>query len=85
MVETEDSVRFPIRLTEPADTSDAAGWGAITGGGWIGTGSAGPIFQIPLAALGHDDGRLRVRVELYSDGAFDFRDATTDPVSIAAR
>ncbi len=84
MVESQDATRFPVRRTLPADPNDAAGWGTVTGTGWIGTRDLGPVLRIPLAALGDDDGRVRVRVEMYSGGAFDYRDASTDPGIAAA-
>lgn len=84
LVESRDSIRFPLRRTEPADPADPAGWGTTSGGGWVGYASSGLRLRIPLSALGHDDGRMRLRVELYYRGRFDFRDATTDPPLLAA-
>lgn len=85
LIESRDSIRFPLRRTGPADPADPAGWGAVSGGGWIGYDVSGLRLSMPLSALGHHHGRMRVRVELYAGGTFDYRDATTDPPLIAAR
>jgi hypothetical protein len=84
LVELHDSSRFPVRRTEPADPADPAGWGEISGRGLVGYGSDGLRLSIPLSSLGDDDGRMRLRIELYSGGAFDYRDATTDAPLLAA-
>ena len=81
-LESRDAVRFPMRRTEPVDPSDPAGWGAVTGTGWVSDGPAGLELEIPLAAVG-GSGRMRVRVELYSGGTFDYRDTSTDPTVAA--
>jgi len=79
LLESRDGVRFPMRRTEPVDPTDPAGWGSVTGTGWIGYGPEGLELKIPLATVGGGSGRMRVRIELYSAGTFDYRDTSTDP------
>jgi hypothetical protein len=84
MLESQDAVRFPLRHTEPVDPSDAAGWGAMTGIGWVGYGENGVELKIPLNTVGGGNGRMRIRVELYSGGTFDYRDTSTDSALAAS-
>jgi hypothetical protein len=79
LIESHDAARFPLRRTEPMDAADPAGWGAVTGFGQVGYGLVGVQLQIPLAAVGGGRGPMLVRVEMYSGGGFDYRDASTDP------
>ena len=83
LLETQEAVRFPLRRTEPVDPTDPAGWGSLSGIGSVGYGPPGLILRIPLAALGGGNARMRVRVELYSGGTFDYLDVITDPAFAA--
>lgn len=83
LLESRDPVRFPLRRTEPIDPTDPAGWGSVSGIGSVGYGPTGVFLRIPLATLGGRGSPMRVRVELYADGTFDYRDVTTDPALAA--
>ena len=66
LVESRDGVRFPVRLTggAPAVEAGSGGWGAVTGLGCSAPESRRVTVSVPLAALGHDDGKLRYAVWL---------------------
>jgi hypothetical protein len=83
LLESRDALSFPLRHTETIDPADPAGWGSVSGIGWVGYGPAGLLLRIPLGTVGGRDGPMRVRVELYGGGSFDYRDVTADPALAA--
>jgi hypothetical protein len=83
LLESRDAMSFPLRHTEPVDPTDPAGWGAVSGTGRVGYGAFALLLRIPVAAIGGAGGPVRVRVELYADGTFDYRDVTANPTLAA--